>query len=448
MTRNAREVALNILVEIDEKGAYSNIALNKIGREKLSKLDENFVRELVYGVLENRLYLDWVIKKFSKVKLKKIEPIVLEILRIGVYQIALMDKIPDSAAVNESVKLAKKYSHSGSVKYVNGLLRNVSRNKNIFREIDLEDKKEYLKIKYSHPEWMINRWLEEFGEEFTEDLCKANNTRPKLNIRVNTLKIKREELKSLLESKGYIVSNTKYASDGLIIENPQGVIDTEEFRNGFFIVQDESSMLVSQILDPKEGSLVLDLCSAPGGKTTHIAQKMNNNGEILARDIYEHKLKLVQENSNRLGIDIIKTEKFDSMKLDENLIDKVDYVLIDAPCTGLGMLRRKPEIKWNRTENDISNMSDIQYKILKNASKYLRSGGILVYSTCSIEREENIDIIGRFISENDGFKLISFENLLDSKESMSMAKNGYIELFPHIHGTDGFFIAKLSKNYR
>ncbi|SHI04288.1 16S rRNA (cytosine(967)-C(5))-methyltransferase RsmB [Sporanaerobacter acetigenes] len=448
MTKNAREVALNILIEIDEKGAYSNIVLNKIGREKLSKLDENFVRELVYGVLENRLYLDWVIKKFSKIKLKKIEPIILEILRMGVYQIVLMDKIPDSAAVNESVKLAKKYSHIGSAKYVNGLLRNVSRNKDSIREIDLEDKKEYLRIKYSHPEWMINRWLEEFGEEFTEDLCRANNTRPKLNIRINTLKIKREQLKYILESKGYIVSNTNYASDGLIIENPQGIIDIEEFKAGFFIIQDESSMLVSQILDPKEGSLVLDLCSAPGGKTTHIAQKMNNHGKILARDIYEHKLKLVQENSNRLGIDIIKTEKFDSIELDENLIEKVDYALIDAPCTGLGMIRRRPEIKWNRTENDIVNMSDIQYKILKNASKYLKSGGTLVYSTCSIEREENIDIINKFISENEDFKLVSVDNLLDSKENVSTAKDGYIELFPHIHGTDGFFVAKLLKNYR
>lgn len=448
MTRNAREVALNMLIDIDEKGAYSNIALNKIGRENLSKLDENFVREMVYGVVENRLYLDWVIKKFSKIKLKKIEPIILEILRIGVYQVVLMDKIPDSAAVNESVKLAKKYSHSGSAKYVNGLLRNVSRNKDSIREIDLEDKKEYLRIKYSHPEWMINRWLGEFGEEFTEDLCRANNTRPKLNIRINTLKIKREQLKSILESKGYIVSNTNYASDGLIIENPQGIIDTEEFKDGFFIIQDESSMLVSQILDPKEGSLVLDLCSAPGGKTTHIAQKMNNHGKILARDIYEHKLKLVQENSNRLGIDIIKTEKFDSIELDENLIEKVDYALIDAPCTGLGMIRRRPEIKWNRTENDIANMSDIQYKILKNASKYLKPGGTLVYSTCSIEREENIDIINKFISENEDFKLVSVDNLLDSKENVSTAKDGYIELFPHIHGTDGFFVAKLLKNYR
>lgn len=448
MTRNAREVALNILVEIDEKGAYSNIALNKIGREKLSKLDENFVRELVYGVLENKLYLEWVIKKISKIKLKKIEPIILEILRIGVYQIVLMDKIPDSAAVNESVKLAKKYSHSGSVKYVNGLLRNVSRNRDSIREIDLEDKKEYLRIKYSHPEWMINRWLGEFGEEFTEDLCRANNTRPKLNIRINTLKIKREEVKYILESKGYIVSNTNYASDGLIIENPQGIVDTEEFKAGFFIIQDESSMLVSQILDPKEDSLVLDLCSAPGGKTTHIAQKMNNHGKILARDIYEHKLKLVEENSDRLGIDIIKTEKFDSIELDENLIEKIDYALIDAPCTGLGMIRRRPEIKWNRTENDIANMSDIQYKILKNASKYLKPGGTLVYSTCSIEREENIDIINKFISENEDFKLVSFDNLLDSKENVSTAKDGYAELFPHIHGTDGFFVAKLLKNYR
>lgn len=444
---DSREVALNILIDINVNGAFSNYSINRHLRRKENIKDENLIREIVYGVIENLLYIDYIISKASKIKIRKIHSTILEILRMGVYQITFMDKIPDRAAVNEAVNLSKKRGHKGVSGYVNGVLRNVSRNKEELMKIDQKNRIDCLSIKYSHPQWMIGTWVDEYGYEFTERLCKENNGKPRLNLRVNTLKTTREKLMEKLSSYGYIVHKTLYAKDGITVDNPTRITEIDEFGSGFFIIQDESSMLASQIANPKENSLILDLCSAPGGKATHLGQLMNNKGQIISRDIYDHKLKLVKENANRLGINIIKTEKFDATKLDENLIGKVDYCVVDAPCSGLGIIRRRPEIKWNREMKDIEELNKIQEKILDNAKKYVKPGGIIIYSTCTIGNPENLDRIHKFLGKNREFQLIGFEDLICSKENMESSKEGYIELFPHIHRTDGFFIAKVQKNY-
>lgn len=444
---DSREVALNILIDINVNGAFSNYSINKHLRRKENIKDENLIREIVYGVIENLLYIDYIISKASKIKIRKIHSTILEILRMGVYQITFMDKIPDRAAVNEAVNLSKKRGHKGVSGYVNGVLRNVSRNKEELMKIDQKNRIDCLSIKYSHPQWMIETWVDEYGYEFTERLCKENNGKPRLNLRVNTLKTTREKLMEKLSSYGYTVHKTLYAKDGITVDNPTRITEIDEFGSGFFIIQDESSMLASQIANPKENSLILDLCSAPGGKATHLGQLMNNKGQIISRDIYDHKLKLVKQNANRLGINIIKTEKFDATKLDENLIGKVDYCVVDAPCSGLGIIRRRPEIKWNREMKDIEELNKIQEKILDNAKKYVKPGGIIIYSTCTIGNRENLDRIHKFLGKNREFQLIGFEDLICSKENMESSKEGYIELFPHIHRTDGFFIAKVQKNY-
>lgn len=445
MISSAREVALNILEDVLEKGAYSNISISK-NLSNIKKEDESLIREIVYGVLENRGYIDYIIKMFSKTKFRKISPVIKNILRIGIYQILFMDKIPDSAAVNEAVKLAKKYSHKGTYGFVNGLLRNVIRNQNnITLPNKKSNKKEYLETKYSHPRWLIDRWIGEFKERFTEELLIANNSKPYLNIRVNTLKTTRDNLIKSLGEEGLEVEPTEYSKDGIIVKNPIRITDSKEFKNGKFQIQDESSMLVAQIMDPKPESFVIDVASAPGGKATHIAQMMENKGLIIARDIYNHKLKLIDENARRLGIDIIKTEKFDALQVDEKLIGKADYCLVDAPCSGLGLIRRKPEIRWNKKEEDINEISKIQYDILLKASKYVKKGGILVYSTCTIGKDENINIIERFLKDNKNFILKPFDELLPKKQLLDHASRGYIELYPNIHGTDGFFISKLMK---
>lgn len=444
MENNPRELALKVLLEINEKDAYSNIQLNKMDKD-MDIRDENLIREIVYGIIENKLFIDHIISKASKIRLKKIHPYILEILRIGIYQIIFMGRIPDSAAVNESVKLAKKYGHKGTIGYVNGLLRAVTRDKDKFSTIDSSNMIDYISIKYSHPKWLVERWIEEFGIDFTEELCKANNDRPSLNIRVNTLKINREDLLLKLANKGIKVRKGLYAKDCLIIDEANNITGLKEFEDGLFTIQDESSMLVAQIMDPREGSTVLDVCSAPGGKSTHMAQYMGNKGLIISRDIFDHKTRLIKENADRLGIDIIEVENYDALIRDDSLLEKIDYLLLDAPCSGFGLIRRKPEIKWNRLQEDIYHLSKLQYDIIDNVKDYVKPGGTLIYSTCTIEKDENILLIHKFIKENPNFKLESIIDKFEYKEEIDTLKEGYIQLFPHLHNTDGFFIAKMIK---
>ncbi|MDR7869891.1 MAG: 16S rRNA (cytosine(967)-C(5))-methyltransferase RsmB [Tissierellaceae bacterium] len=445
MINNPRELALKILLEVNMEKAYSNIQLNKSLNKDMDPRDENLVREIVYGIIENKMYIDYIISKASKIKLKKIHQSILEILRIGIYQIIFMDKIPNSAAVNESVKLAKKYGHKGTISYVNGILRSITREPDKFTFIDKTDKVNYISIRYSHPKWMVERWIKEYGFEFTEELCKSNNATPSLNIRVNTLKTNKEDLIALLRNKGIKIRDGLLANECLVIEEAYNITGLDEFKNGLFTIQDESSMLVAQVMDPREGSNVMDVCSAPGGKSTHMAQLMNNKGMIVSRDIFEHKLELIRENAKRLGIDIINVENYDALKRDDNLIDKMDYLLLDAPCSGLGLIRRKPEIKWNRVEEDISILSKLQYDIINIVKDYVKIGGTLVYSTCTIEKDENINLIYKFLKQNPEYKLVNIEDRFDSKGNLNTLQEGFIQLFPHIHNTDGFFIAKMVK---
>ena len=441
----AREIALKVLTDMRNKGSYSNYTINKYLKEITNTMDENLVREIVYGVLENLTYIDYIISKLSKKKIDKIQPTILDILRIGVYQMAFTDKIPHRAAVNESVNLGKKYVHKGAAAFINGILRNFSRRKDELMKIDVKDKLDFLSIRYSHPAWIINRWIDAYGEDFTESLLIANNSKPKLNLRVNTLKTDRDILIKALSERGYIVSKTKYAKDGIVVDNPVRITEIQEFKEGHFIIQDESSMLVGQVANPKEYSVILDLCSAPGGKATHLAQIMNNKGRVICWDIYKHKLDLIKENANRLGISIIETKLQDAQILNEDMIGIADICLVDAPCSGLGIIRRRPEIRWNRSIENIEELCMIQKNILDNASKYVKPGGYIIYSTCTIEEKENLDMVKKFINENKEFTLSAFDQLIDSREYMASAKNGYIQMFPNLHGTDGFFIARIQK---
>ncbi len=445
MTTNSREIALNILLEIENNRAYSNITMNKSLVKSMDYRDENLIREIVYGVLENRLYIDYIIRKSSKIRFNKIHNRILEILRIGIYQLAFMDRIPERAAVNESVNLAKKHGHKGTVGFVNGLLREVSRNREKYLEIKTKDKIEEISIRYSHPEFLVKRWADEYGLEFTEDLCRANNEKAKINIRVNTLKTNKDDLKNMLRASGLDIEDGKYSEDCLLVKDSFRITDMDEYLKGLFTIQDESSMLVSKIMGPKENTKVLDLCSAPGGKSTHMAEKMNNKGYILSRDFHKHKLKLISDNADRLGIKIIETQYHNALNKDNELINQFDYCLLDAPCSGYGIIRRKPEIKLNRSEEDIKSLSQIQYKMIDIAKDYVRVGGFLIYSTCTIIKEENTMIIDRFLRENNNYKLVNIDNDLSKKEGLESLSKGYVQLFPNIHGTDGFFIAKLVK---
>ena len=446
----ARQVALIILHEVEMEDAYSNIALNRIFEQHpLNKIDRSFVTEIAYGTLRVLNTLDWVIGQFIKRPLDTLTPWIRNILRLSLYQIMYMDKVPVSAAINEGVELAKRYGHQGTVKFVNGVLRNIDRNLSTltFPEISKEPVK-HIAIKYSHPEWMIKRWITEFGIEETIKICQANNEAPPNIVRTNTLKLTREALVSELEAEGVQCHKTNYAPEGLVIENLTSIGRLESFQQGYFQPQDESSMLVAKVVNPKPNQMVIDACSAPGGKTTHLSQLMENQGQVIAADIYKHKMGLIIENAKRLAITNIKTETTDARELAEKFKDQADRILVDAPCSGLGVLRRRPDARWRKSLDQIQELQELQLEILTKVSPCLRSGGVLVYSTCSITPEENVQVVEAFLKDNSDFAASDLTEYLP-KELLHFAdlkpQKGYIQLLPHIHGMDGFFIARFEK---
>jgi 16S rRNA (cytosine967-C5)-methyltransferase len=415
------------------------MSINKHFKElEIKDQDRGFTTELIYGVIENRSYLDYVMNKLSKMKAEKMQMHVRIFLEMGIYQILFLDSVSDYAAVNETVNLVNGFDKKSSG-FVNAILRNVIRQKETIAKVDITDNIMYLSTKYSYKPWMIKNWVEKFGQEFTEDLLDANNEKPSIYIRVNTLKTTREELMSKLSDMNIKCFKVSTLEEAIRVENLKNIENNKLFKDGLFTVQDISSMIVGKIVNPKENSRVLDICSAPGGKTTHLATIMNNTGHIVSRDIFEHKIKLINATANRLGLTNIEAQCFDASVLDNDNIDKFDYVLADVPCSGLGIIRRKPEIKY-KEKADLKELPSIQSKILKNASKYVKIDGVLVYSTCTIQDVENIDIINAFLKENDNFKLVPIDAVNVDVDNQD---KGYLKIYPHIHGMDGFFIAKL-----
>ncbi len=416
---NSREIAMKVLYEIEYEGAYSNMALKKALRNgEISHRDKAFITHLVYGVTDKKITLDYIISKFSKIKLKKISKYILMILRMGVYQIKFMDKVPESAAVNECVKLARRYGHGASAGFVNGMLRNVVRS-------DIEypkDKIEYMSVKYSVPLWLCKKWINDFGFEFTNELLKSFEQSTRVCVRPNTLKITEQELSDKLNDEG----NKAEVKNNLVYIEGFDIGNDELYKKGYYTVQDEAAYTAGKVLAPKSGETVIDMCAAPGGKTTHLAEIMCNKGEIFAFDIHEHKIAIIQKNAERLGISIIKTEISDGSVFNKKYAEKADKILCDVPCSGLGIIRRKPEIKWNRNEDD--DFHSLQEQILLNASKYLKKGGELVYSTCTINKEENEEVTSGFLKENS-----NFEKLYEKT------------FYPHIDNTDGFYICKIKR---
>lgn len=435
----AREIAYKVLLDIEKNKNYSNMAINKHFKDvKISNQDRGLATEIIYGVIENKYYIDYMIDKLSKVKTNKMEIYVKTLLRMGIYQIMFLNSISDYAAVNETVNLAKKKNSKVSG-FINGILRNVIRQKEEIGKVKTKDDVDYLSIKYSYDKWMIRNWMIHFGKEFTEELLEANNERPNIYLRTNTLKITRDELIKKLEKQNIKAEKVNVVEEAIKVEHLKDIENNSLYKEGLFTVQDVSSMLVGKVMNPKENSLVLDVCSAPGGKTTHMATLMNNTGQVVSRDIYDHKLKLIKAASKRLGLTNVDVEEFDGMKLDRESIAKFDYVLADVPCSGLGIIRRKPEIKYKEKE-EFRQLPPIQKKILENASKYVKVGGTLIYSTCTIQDSENIDVVNEFLQKNKNFELVPIKEVNVDLENQ---EKGYMKIYPNVHDMDGFFISKL-----
>lgn len=437
----ARNLAYKVLFDIEKNQNYSNMAINKHFKDcNLDGRDRGFATEIIYGVVENKIYLDYIIDKLSKIKTNKLNIKVKILLRMGIYQILFLDSVSDYAAVNETVNLTKKLDNRSSG-FVNAVLRNVIRQKETIGEVKIKDTVDNLSTKYSYDKSIIRNWISHFGKAFTEDLLEANSEKPSLYLRVNTLKTTREELIKSLEEQEVSCEKVPFLEEAIKVNNLKNIENNELYKKGLFTVQDVSSMLVAKVLNPKENSEVLDVCSAPGGKTTHIATLMNNTGKVVSRDIYEHKIKLIQNSVRRLGLKNVEVQLFDALALDKESVDKFDYVLADVPCSGLGIIRRKPEIKY-KTKDEFKELPKLQKQILQNAAKYVKVGGTLVYSTCTVQDNENIEVVESFLQSNKRFEFDQIQNINIDLEN---EQKGYIKIYPNVHGMDGFFIAKLKR---
>jgi len=436
---NAREIALRIFYGIEEEGLQASDGIDfYCGENKTSNLDRRFITELVNGTTKLRRRVDFGIQFFLKEKLEKLTPWIRNILRMGVYQVDYMNKVPESAAVDESVKLAKKYGHSGTAGLVNAVLRNYIREKEKV-QIPRENPVEFLGIFYSFPDWMIGKWLAEYGEENTIKLCGYFNDKPKISFRVNLLKTDTDEVEKKLRSAKIEYQKSQWVENFYTFTSPVDLEKLEILSSGWIYIQDESTALPVQLLNPRAGETILDLCAAPGGKTILMAGKMQNQGKIIALDKSLNKLKLISENCRRLGVEIVETKMGDGTNFKTAPVDKI---LIDAPCSGLGVLERNAEARWVKQKKDLERLSQLQLELLNNAKKLLKKGGTLVYSTCSLAKEENEMVIEKFLESNRDFRL------LDSSEYVNpqLTENKFVKTYPFLHNMDGSFAAGMRKD--
>ncbi|MFC1534423.1 16S rRNA (cytosine(967)-C(5))-methyltransferase RsmB [Thermodesulfobacteriota bacterium] len=439
---------LNRLVR---KPQYSGNYLDNLFQRNpyLNERDRAFISQLVQGVLRWRLRLDWVIGQFADLPLKKINIPILNILRLALYQVFFLDRVPESAAVNEAVNQAKdnKSTRHGT-SFVNGILRNICRRKDEITFPDRDrDRLGYLAAYYSHPEWLVEKWIKELGDKHTEELLYAQNVFPDLNIRTNTLKISRDTLIEYLAEDGITGRPTPYTPEGVLLEGFRGKVDElASFKKGLFQIQDQAAQITSHLLAPQPGDKVLDICAGLGGKTTHMVELMGGKGQVLALDINVGRLISLNCNSRRLGIEALPSVVADaSTSLSFLLRCKFDRIMVDAPCSGLGVISRHPDNKWNRDVNDIKRLALLQKIVMNEAASIIQKGGRILYVTCTISRDENEDVVNDFL---DNHRDISHENLKEHVPEWGLDlidDQGFLKTFPHIHHMDGFFAALFTK---
>lgn len=442
--QGVRGHAVKILNRIDRTDAYLDKLLDiELKNSNLSGLDKSLLFEIVHGVTRWLGRIDWILNGFYKGQFSKCIPNVKNAMRVALYQILFLDKVPEYAAVNEAVEFVKKLQGQKPADITNGVLRNIIRSKDSIRYPDPnEDIIAYFSAYYSHPSWMVKRWITRYGKDETEKLLISNNNKPILTIRVNGLVSNYEEMNSLLNSVDLKFTNGKFLPEFIRLNVLSNITDWEYFHKGYFTVQDESTGLPIKLLDVKPGMRVLDLCAAPGGKTAFIADVMQNSGEIIALDRFESRLKILQKNLDRLKVTNVKTITIDANEYEDE--QGFDRVLVDVPCSGLGTLTKKPDLKWKRDLGDIRKIVNIQYELLKKGASLLSNGGFIVYSTCTIEPEENFEIIKKFLLDFPNFKLINPGNALSAE---LIDENGCVRTLTHLHGLDGSFAAKLEKSY-
>ena len=430
--KSARQTAFEILNKIQRDNSYSNLALDHaLDKADTDNKDKKFVSALVYGVTERRITLDYNLSLYLSQPIKKLKPEVLTALRLGAYQILFMDKIPVSAAVNESVKLAKKNGAAFASGLVNAVLRKI-----ISNGLKTDGS---MSVNYSAPEWLCDMWCKSYGRENAEKLLEASFGAVDTVLRVNTEKIDADNLINLLAEEGFDCEIGGNVENSAVVKSGGAVHKTEAYKNGLFHVQDAASQLCCKALGVQENETVIDICAAPGGKSFTLAENMKNTGRIISCDIYEHRLKLISDGAERLGLTNIETVRNDGNVFNPDF-PLADKILCDVPCSGLGVIRKKPEIRFKKSE-EVDKLQDLQYSIMCISSRYLKIGGVMVYSTCSLNPNENEKIVEKFLTEHDNFEGVR----VLSDISRYGVDTDYLTLMPHIHGCDGFFISAVRR---
>ena len=442
-----RELILGILLSVTRDGEYSHIALQNVLNkyQYLDKKERAFITRVTEGTLERMIEIDYIIDQFSKVKVNKMKPVIRCIMRSAVYQLKYMDSVPDSAVCNEAVKLATKKGFSTLKGFVNGVLRNIARNLDNITYPDKTDYVNYLSIKYSMPTWILEQWLACYEKEIVEIMLEDFLKEKPTTIRCNLNVMSKEELIQSLEREGVHVESHPYLPYALQISSYDYLADLDSFQKGAFYVQDISSMLVAQIANPKEGDHIIDVCAAPGGKALHMAELLHGTGHVEARDLTDYKVNLIRENILRSGVSNMEAVRQDATILDETSIEKADIVVADLPCSGLGVLGKKTDLKYKMTKETQDELVKLQRQILSKVQSYVKLEGILVYSTCTIHTKENMENVHWFLKEYSQFELVPIHDLLCEELKSSVQEEGCLQMLPGVHESDGFFIAKFKK---
>lgn len=444
-----REEALLILYQINQQGAFANLALDKsLQNSKLTLSERNLVTEMVNGTVRMQKHLDWVLAFFLQGRLEKQNHWFLNILRLSLYQLLFMESIPPYACINEAVNLTRKKVNSSMARVVNAVLRNIMRQKNNLTYPPSHEP-EYLSVYYSHPDWIVRNYIEEFGWDTAKSILEYNNQRPGLDFRCNQLKTSPSSLVESLGREGVACSVSPLIPWAISIQSlSMSISQLQSYQQGFIYVQNQASMLAAPLLDPQPGETVFDLCAGVGGKTTHIAELMNNQGRVMAFDLYPKKLDLLAQNASRMGISIIQTEAVDATQLTYGQ-ESADRILLDAPCTGLGVLNRRADARWHKSLQDLSALLNIQQSLLDKAAQLVKKGGCILYSTCSTLQQENQLQVTAFLKRHPDFRLESVSRQLEffplDPEDLAQAKQGMLLLIPGRYGTDGMFYALLRR---
>lgn len=443
---NVREASLDALLKIHKNQTYSNLLLNDvINQKKLSKVDVPLYTQIVYGTLQQQRYIDFILESFSRKALDKLEPWMLVLLRLSIYQLKFLDRVPDHAVLNEAVTIAKQRGHKGISGMVNGILRSYLRN----GDPELKEAGSplvQLAVKTSHPDWMIERWVSQYGWETAEEVAEANNQPPGTSVRINPLRVTRDEAVTELQEEGLELEISPLLPEDSLRIHRGSAAATRAFQEGRITIQDESSMMAGKVLAPNSGERILDACAAPGGKTTHLAEQMQNTGEVISVDLHEHKIRLINQQAERLGLTNITSRTGDARTLELEAAGSFDKILVDAPCSGLGVIRRKPDMKWTKQQKDLERLVSIQKEILQSVWKLLKPGGRLIYSTCTIDKHENELQVKRFLEDHDdALADQKMSDRLPEKVKQAVQENYMLQLMPGKFGTDGFFMASLEK---